>query len=766
MNRLIPKSIIIKLLMITCLLGLLLTAVASLQLRQLSLEIRSKFDGNRWSVPAVVYARPLELYPGRSLNPAMFEMELQLAGYRVDDQVASSGGYSRDGNLFELVTRDFTFPSGLEKKKSLMVLFQDDRVLRIVERITGEELGFVRLDPARIGSFHPLVHEDRVVLQKNQIPDVLREALIAVEDKKFLSHHGISVSGIVRAMLANVKAGRTVQGGSTLTQQLVKNFFLNRERTLRRKLQEVIMALILEFHYSKDEIMTAYINEVFLGQDGSRAIHGFGLASQFYFRRDLADLSTAQIATLVGMVKGPSLYDPLRRPENCLARREAVLNILLADQLIDDTRYAEAIQQPLTDVTPQKNGFNRFPDFLELVRRQLRKEYKETDLKSSGLKILTTLDPQVQLQAEKQLQQTLADLERTGEPGEVEGAVVITGRENGEVHAVVGGKNRRQSGFNRALDAKRPIGSLIKPAVYLRALTDGYNLATPLNDTAIELENNGKRWKPRNYDNREHGQVALYTALAKSYNLATVRLGVEVGLDGVVTTINDLGFTPPSKVYPSLLLGSLDMTPLQVTQLYQTIASGGFYLPMRSIQSVLASDDSLLTRYGLKVEQRFSSAVMYLLNHGLVRVMEEGTGKNIYNAEDLTFAGKTGTTNGLRDSWFAGYSGDRLAVVWLGNDDNKTISLSGAKGALVVWGRIMRAIEAKTLKLTEPEGIVWRRVDRYTLQPATIFNTNSTVLPFVAGFEPDHDRRMPALDVKAIEDKAKEIIDSFNNLIK
>jgi len=714
-----------------CIVVLLAASVGALWwLRQLNLEISEKFDGKRWSLPAVVYARPLELYAGLPLTPEMFEKELELSGYRQEEDVQSSGGYNRKGNEFELVTRDFTFPSGLEKSKSLTVSFRNDQVVRISDFRTQEEVSFVRLDPAKIGSFHPLIHEDRIIIEEEHIPALLKETLMAVEDKNFLSHHGISITGIARAVLANFKAGRAVQGGSTLTQQLVKNFFLTSERTFSRKFQEAVISFLLESRYSKDEILTAYVNEVFLGQDGSRAIHGFGLASRFYFRRNLSDLTVAQTATLVGMVKGPSLYDPRRNPEKSLARRNSVLQSMLQENIIDTSLYKQAMEQPLSNVMVQKSGLNRFPAFLELVRRQLVEEYREEDLRGSGVQILTTLDPAVQMTAEEELQKTLTDLEGKAGGDTIEAAVVITARETGEVHAVIGAKTPQLPGFNRALDVRRAIGSLVKPAVYLAALTEGYSLASPVNDLAVTLENKGNRWRPRNYDYLEHGRVALYQALAQSYNLATVHLGMEVGIPRILAILNQLGYPDVLEPYPSILLGSVSMSPLQVTQIYQTIASGGFYLPLRSIQAVIADDGQLLKRYGLEVEQRFDPETMFVLGHALQRVMSEGTGKKLHTAEGRSFAGKTGTTDDLRDSWFAGYTAERLAVVWLGNDDNRTISLSGSSGALPVWGRIMKAIHASSLELPEPPGITWRRIDKKTLRPASIFNRNSTVLPF------------------------------------
>lgn len=762
----IPK--LSKLIVLFLLICLIAGGYAVWQINGISEEIQAKFDGKRWALPAQVYARPLELYPGLQLSPGDFIEELELSGYRLESDVKTPGGYSRKGTDIKLITRPFTFPVGEEPAKAILVQFANNQVSSISSTISSENLPFVRLDPAKIGSFHPLIHEDRIILQQDQIPEMLKRALMAVEDKNFYNHNGISISGIARAFITNIKAGKTVQGGSTLTQQLVKNFFLNRERTLSRKFREMIMALLLEYHYSKNEILTAYINEVFLGQDGRRAIHGFALASQYYFRRSLSDLSIAQIATLVGMVKGPSYYNPLRNPENCLARRNSVLAIMLADNIIDEATYNMAWSQPITDVAPLKSGFNRFPAFLELVKRQLAKEYREEDLKTGGLKILTTLDPHVQIFAEQQLTGTINALTGDGSRAEVEGAVIITGRENGEVQAVIGSKNIGGHGFNRALDAHRPIGSLIKPAVYLAALANGYTLATPLNDIGISLENDGKNWQPKNYDNVEHGRVAFYRALVKSYNLATVRLGMQIGLEDVVDTLNGLGASFTGKIYPSLLLGSLNMSPLEVSQFYQTIASGGFYLPLRSIQSVFDNKGKLLTRYGLEVEQRFPAEQMYLLNHALQRVMTEGTGERFANTRQIALAGKTGTTNGLRDSWFAGYSDDRLTVVWLGNDDNKSIALSGSSGALHVWGRIMNALHVQPLKVPEPEQIIWRRIDVDTLQPTHIFNRNSTVLPFIDGTLAGKKTDGQTFDrsLEQFEDTAKEVMQSLEDLIR
>ncbi|MFV0437139.1 MAG: penicillin-binding protein 1B [Desulfopila sp.] len=767
------SGLAIPILLTSCLFLLLLGGLFLMHsISQLSDEITEKFTGKRWAVPATIYARPLELYQGLEIDPNMLERELELAAFRKETPVHGSGGYNRQGARFNLVTRDFVYPSGLERSTAVQITFQG-RTITAMQAASGQAIPTLRVNPARIGSIHPLVHEDRVILKPDEISPLLRDSLISVEDQDFYSHHGISPTGIARAMLANIRSGKMVQGGSTLTQQLVKNFFLTKERTLKRKVQEAVMAIILETKYSKDEILTAYINEVFLGQDGSRAIHGFGLASQFYFRRDLQELSVAQIATLVGMVKGPSYYDPRRNPERCLARRETVLRLMLDEKAISETAFTQAVAEPLTDVSPPRNSLNRFPAFVDLVKRQLQTEYHEEDLKTEGLQILTTLDPQVQWTMEEQIAKAMPPLQKRKGGAELQLAMLITSRETGEVQAIVGDVNPTAVGFNHAIDARRPIGSLVKPAVYLTALKEGYTLATPIHDSPVSIKSGGKLWQPENYDRRVHGTIALYRALAKSYNLATVNLGMKVGLEQVISTLHDLGYPEQLAPYPSLLLGAPDMTPLQVGQIFQTIASGGFYMPLRSIQGVIAQDGRLLTRYGLEVEQRVDPKPMFLLQHALERVFSEGTASGRHFKGSQLYAGKTGTSNDLRDSWFAGFSDMHMAVVWVGRDDNSPTGLSGSTGALPIWGRVMDAISTRPLEMTEPPGIVWERIDTQTMEPTFAAGEGTTLLPFTEGTEP---RRIepspqpeprgnpPTIDRDSIEDKAQKFWDSISNM--
>lgn len=706
-------------------------------------QVNQKLDGKRWPLPAVVYARPLELYPGMAFTAAMLERELQLGGYRHESPVAAAGGYHRQGTVIQLISRDFHFPAGLEPSAHLTFTFANGKIASITDSLLQTPRPFVRLDPIRIGSFHPREHEDRILLTRDELPELLVKGLLAVEDKKFYSHWGINPVAIGRAFVVNMKAGRTIQGGSTLTQQLVKNYFLNRDRTYLRKINEAIMSLLLEVHYSKDEILTAYCNEVFFGQQGRRAIHGFALASEFYFRRNIKDLSLEQIALLVGMLKGPSYYDPRRYPERTISRAKAVLKMMYDQQVIDQQQFDDARARVSFKTEKGGSGFNRFPAFLELVRRQLRQDYRQEDLNREGLKILTTLDPQIQLQLEKELATTIALVEKKNQQGTMEGAAIITSRQGGEVLAVAGGKKPLHSGFNRALDARRPIGSLIKPVVYLTALTQGYTLASPLRDVQVTVQDeNGVPWRPKNIDKKEHGRVALYRALARSYNLATVNLGLEVGLENVMQVGRTLGLAEDFPAYPSYLLGAVAMSPLGVTQLYQTLATGGFYMPLRSINSVLAADNKVLTRYALSVEQRISPQSAFLINSALQRVVSEGSGRGLrrYVARSHHVAGKTGTSDNMRDSWFAGFTEEYLSVVWLGRDDNKSIMLTGSRGALVAWGRVMRALHSQPLALVEPPGIEWRWIDPGTLKRSNRFHKQATQLPFMM----DVEQRLPA----------------------
>ncbi len=722
---------------------LLLVGFGVVHVAYLDRTIRSQFEGKRWALPARVYARPLELYAGMALTAAQFAEELQNLQYRAVKTPTLPGTYQRQGDRFQVVTRPFTFWDDKENSRALTVELRDDRLAALSDSASGAPLGLVRMDPAQIGGIYTTRNEDRILVRLQDVSPLLINTLLSVEDRAFYTHHGISGRAILRAMFTNLRARGAVQGGSTLTQQLVKNFFLSNERTLKRKINEAIMALLLEWHYQKAEILETYLNEVYLGQDGARAIHGFGLASQFYFQRPLDQLQPQQVALLVALVKGPSYYDPRRNPVRAKQRRDVVLDVLAEQKVLTQQQVALAKAQPLGVVPGSPSGITPYPAFLDLVKRQLRRDYREQDLTSEGLQIFTTLDPLVQESAEHALSTRLSVLEKSRgmRHGVLEGSVVVTSIEGGEVLALVGGRDPRFTGFNRALDAQRQIGSVVKPAIYLSALAqpDRFTLATLLDDSPLSVKIPGQGyWTPQDYDRQYHGQVLLVTALAHSYNIPTARLGLEVGLPKVVDTLHKLGVEGDIPAYPSMLLGAVNLAPITVAQMYQTLAAGGFRTPLRAIRDVLTADGKPLQRYPLTVQQAAAPAPVYLVTTAMQQVVQRGTAVSLsrYLPAGLGVAGKTGTTEDMRDSWFAGFTGDKVAVVWVGRDDNKPAGFSGATGALTVWGTMMHDITNRPLQLTRPANIETAWIDSFSGKHTDSDCETGVQLPFIAGSVP------------------------------
>ncbi|MDH5435298.1 MAG: penicillin-binding protein 1B, partial [Gammaproteobacteria bacterium] len=591
---------------------LVLGVISVVYLGYLYFLIISNFEGRRWALPASVYARPMELYEGMSMSSLRFVTELKRLGYTHVAAPDQPGSYNQRGNVFYLTTRPFDFWDGSEPSQAYRLTFSDQKVSDISLVRGNTKPGVFRLDPVLIGKIYPAHNEDRVLVKLEEVPERLINALIATEDRAFYKHPGIDVRAVFRALMVNMKAGETLQGGSTLTQQLVKNYFLTSDRTIWRKLNEAIMSILLELNYDKGDILESYINEIYLGQDGKRSIHGFGLASQFYFNKPLSELKLPQIATLVSLVRGASYYDPRRHPERALARRNMILDLLVSQKKIN-ARFATAAKNSPLGVVPKFSGqVTSVPAFMDLVKRQLRRDYRTEDLTSEGLRIFTTLDPHVQKASEQSLSQRIKRLGQdfASVPQDLQGAVIVTDRNSGEVLAVVGGRDAQFAGFNRALDAVRQVGSAIKPAVYLAALSqqDKYHLGTILDDSPFTYQSNDEEWAPKNYDGQFHGQVALYKALANSYNVPTARMALDVGIDNVIKTIRQLGVKRALNIYPSIVLGAAALAPIELTQMYQTLASGGFHLPLRSIRAVLSMNGEPLSRYPLSVEQVVSPA--------------------------------------------------------------------------------------------------------------------------------------------------------------
>ncbi len=744
----------------------ILTGLALIFLVSVDVYVRVKFSGSKWSLPAHVYSRSLDIYAGLPLPLEKLRWELDRLGYRPVSSVTGSGQYRAERNRIELFTRPFLFWDGEEPARHLTLNFDSRSVTRL-QGDAGEKLAVVRLEPVLIGGIYPELQEDRVLVRLEQLPPHIVDGLVAVEDQGFYSHHGISPKSIARAFVTNLRAGSTVQGGSTITQQLVKNFYLTSNRSLLRKGMEAIMALLLELHASKAEIMEAYVNEVFLGQSGRRAIHGFGLASRHYFRQPVEELELHQEALLIGLVKGASYYDPWSHPERARKRRDLVIDILLREKVIDEAQATAAKRRDLDVAGRPGSAANPYPDYIDLVKRQLRKDYREQDLDSAGLRVFTHFDPQVQREVEETIASRLDTLEKGYriQADTLEAAAILVRVGTAEVLAVAGGRESGYAGYNRALDARRQVGSTIKPAVYLAALEQPelYSLASLIDDGPVTVKGeDGKIWSPQNYERKSHGLVPMYQALGNSYNQATARLGMDVGLEKVADTIHRLGYEGSLPEVPSLLLGSVTMSPFDLAGIYHTIAAQGFLTPLRAINAVYTADNQPLKRYPFAAEQRFDPGTMHLLQYALQVVMREGTGKTAYRylPEDLSVAGKTGTSNDQRDSWFAGFSGNYLGIVWIGRDDNGKMPLTGGTGALQVWGNIMARIDSQPLAFVKPENIEYHWVEPANQWLSAKGCPGARYLPFDAGTAPS--RKGPCY--RAPGRNLDDVVDWFKDL--
>ncbi len=669
------------------------------------------FDEHRWSSPGRVYAQPLELYPGRALTQAELQLELSRVGYK--QATRGTATWQRTGSSIVIRPRTFRFDDDTAQLSEMTIRFEGAHVADL-QGPSGQPLPLARLDPPMIGSFYPAHGEDRIVVPPQNIPTLLKQGLIVVEDRNFDSHFGIDPRGILRALWVNLRQGSVEQGASTLTQQLARSYFLDNSQTVSRKLREVIVSLILEWRLDKDEILDAYVNEIYLGQDGDRAIHGFGLAAQFYFNKSLEELDTPELSLLIAIARGPSWYNPYRHPDRALARRQLVLDQLVQFGQLTPEQHRQASRAELQLAGADTRG-RYYPAFLDLVRLQLEQTYRPEDLASRGLRIFTTLEPRIQDAAEAALASELARIERNSKVArQLEGAVIVTRAQTGEVVAIVGSRGRGSEGFNRAILARRTAGSIIKPAVYLAAFEKGKaNLATPISDAPLTLKSgSGDLWTPTNSDNKSHGEVSTLAALSQSYNLATVRLGLTVGLDEVATMVGRLTNAPPPPSFPSLLLGAVEMSPVTVAQLYSTFASGGFPAEPKSVARVFGEQDQLLTGYSLQLAPAASRSSVIQVNEALILAMTRGTGKHVESyLPDVTIAGKTGTSNDYRDSWFAGFDANYLAVVWVGRDDNQPTGLTGASGALRVWGNLMRRLGPVSIRKPTIAGLAPRWID-------------------------------------------------------
>ena len=698
----------------------------------LDAKVRETFEGQRWQVPVQVYGQLQKITLGAQANLTEITESLVLNGYQRVNFVTRVGQFAKSSERLDIFQRPFDFAEGSRFSQQLRI----EVVNNIVVSLSVDEslVTALTLEPQLLARLVPDNKEDRVLVSLEELPSQLIDTLLLIEDRDFYHHHGVSPVGIFRALFTNIRAGRTVQGGSTLTQQLAKNMFLSRERTITRKIKEALMALILELRYSKDQLLEAYINEVYLGQNGANGIYGFGLAAQFYFDKKIDELSAAQIALLIAQVKGPSYYDPWRHPKRAIERRDLILRLMFEQNLLSLIDFEEAAESELSIRANRRLAKKNYPAYLQIVKAELNQHLSNFTQKS-GIKVFTGFSHRSQKLLEESVALQLPLLERKHQQRDLETAMIVTDISSGEIRALIGGRESGYAGFNRAINAKRHIGSLIKPAIYAIALDNNkqYNLATRLDDKAITLKNgSGKKWRPKNYDGKYRGQVPLIDGLVYSLNIPTINLGMALGLDRVAQSIKTLGYSDNLRMRPSVLLGAINMSPLEVNQLYLAIANKGYYQKTHTITKILSSKNETLWQEPHIGEQRLSKNTAYLLDYALGQVTQVGTARSLtWRLKSKLVAGKTGTSNALRDSWFIGYDNKHLVTTWLGKDDNKPTGLTGSSGALPLFAHFMKKQGVVNKTNDKPDDIVVTLFENKTGNAVTEECANTVTYPAV-----------------------------------
>lgn len=677
-------------------------------------KIRTKMDGQIWQLPAEVYGRIESIRLTDKLNIEQVKLMLLDNGYREVSHIATPGDFKRDGNNLVVFRRAFSFPDNPEAQRVLRLRFLDNQLARIEDLVQLKAIAEFRLDPKRIAMIHSDNDEERIALPLQDYPSLLIDTLILTEDKRFYEHSGISLISIMRALITNYQAGKTVQGASTLTQQLVKNVFLTSEKSLERKINEAFMSIILDARYDKNRILETYLNEIYLGQNGSYQIHGFALASQFYFGRPIQEISLSQMALLVGMAKGASLYNPWRNPQAARERRNVVIKVLLDNKKISQQDHDFLVKQPL-GVKEKSHIYRQQPAFMHALNVEIKQKLGESKSNLlSGAKIFTTFDPKQQRSAELAVINGVAEIENSNRKiKELQSAMVVAEYQTGKVRAIVGGVQTQYAGFNRALQSKRQIGSLVKPSIYAIALAepDLYRLNTLVNNQPITISIKGSApWSPRNYDRKFSDSVMLMDALARSLNIPTVNIGMKIGLRKVINKQKEMGWNnaeiPP---YPSTLLGAYSISPYDVTKSYQVLANAGVKKSLTTLEAIITHQGEVLYQSNPHIgEQVLPAEAAIQTLYAMQQVVERGTARRLQtDFAYLRIAGKTGTTNNAKDTWFVGIDGEHVTTVWLGKDNNTDTGLTGSSGALRVYKAYLHRALPPPLRLPRTPYIQW-----------------------------------------------------------
>jgi penicillin-binding protein 1B len=698
-------------------------------------EVVARMSGKRWNIPSRIYSDSTIIYAGQSLKDlGFFERLARLNYHRTEPgQINTRGEYSYDAQSgkLEIFLHSFLYPYR-EFGGELVAasLSKNDIIQSMRDPGTGKPIYSMELEPELISGIFEGNWEQRRLVRLSQIPPALVDAIMAAEDHRFYEHHGVDPVRIIKAAIVDLTSHTIRQGGSTLTQQLMKNFFLSSERSYRRKIKEAVMAYIAESKYSKEEILENYINDIYLGRRGQEGIYGVWEASEYYFSKEPRDLTLGEMATIAGMISSPNRLNPLRHPDLARQRRNEVLAAMLGDGYISKAAYDAAVAEPLhaREVYTENNDA---PYFVDYVKKELADRYPAAVLTAEGLRIFTTLDVHMEKLGEKAIRGNLANLEtkyprlaRKEENQRLEECLVSLEPQSGKIRAMVGGRDYRQSQFNRVIQSKRQPGSAFKPFTYLAAFQetlDGGPVKL-LPTSYIDDEQwtwqyaDNMSWSPHNYRDRYFGRVTLEQALEESMNAATSKIAYTIGLDRVLEMAKRMGFGD-LPAYPSIVLGGIEVSPMQLATAYSIIADYGMSVPPFAVTAVVDENGKVVEGHELSAEQVISPDLAYMGQFMLEQVINHGTG---YPSRQLGFripaAGKTGTTNDEKDAWFAGFTPNLLTVVWTGFDSKEDLNLTGAQASLPAWTTFMKAATASrpVLDFTVPPGIVEERVDPLT----------------------------------------------------
>lgn len=710
--------------------GLLVLAVLTLNAYR---EMRKLETGTMWHLPTRVYSSPFEIFPGMDISRSGLMERLERLRYQRVGEVVEPGQYSLAKGTLTVYLHPFRYPEGEAQAAMARLETDGKRIGRIRSGLSGQSLSAIRLEPEIIATIFDAGFEDREIISLKDCPPYLIDALLCVEDRRFYRHSGVDLRAMVRALLADVFHSRILEGGSTITQQLVKNLFLTHERTLSRKIREIWLALIMEAAFTKDEILAMYLNEIYLGRSGHAGIHGFGRASRVFFDKDVSALELHEAALIVGLIRSPNRHSPYTHPGAALDRRNTVLALMMEQDRLSSQLYRATVREPL-GVVPFSPVMRRAPYFTDHVLSTVRSLFPQEEiLARGGLGIFTTLDVHAQLVTEDAVSRELAV-----RPENVQAACVVIRPTDGAILAMVGGREYRSSQYNRAVSLKRNIGSLIKPVVYCAALKNGYTLSSMVDDSPLTVQLKGMApWSPENYDSVSHGEVMLIDALVNSYNQATVRLGLALGLHRVEAMARAVlpGVRIPGE--PSLLLGAAACSPLDVAVMYAVFANGGTRPSAWCLDAVLDDHGAVIYKGGPGPVQRVvDEGACFLVDTALQEVLRRGTARGAAGyGVPYGVCGKTGTTNDRRDSWFAAYTPDLVAVAWMGDDTYRTTGLTGATGALPVACRVMARLAAP-VKRDAPPGVTFCEIDPANGRRATMWTASPVTLPFLAGTEP------------------------------